>query len=415
MEKDPTKLLKHHRKSVRIFLRSKKDRLLSVISLGALGISVGMLIFVLCSIVNDGYKALTTTKILLSFDEIESVDPGDSRFRIVCMQHIQSALEKIIQNSVDLSDHTTKRIAHSVISETAHYDLARLIKKNAKLSGASLWFNASSDFTGSPRGSSEIYDAIMQRLIDEGRIRSFFNYSLFTNSHSKVPESAGIIGALIGSLLTITVCLAVAIPVGVMSGICMQELLKRGKLASMIEVSINNLSSVPSIIFGVLGLIVYLNIFGVPRSSALAGGLTLSIMILPNLIISTRQAFAAVPESVKQAAFALGASEMQVIMHHSFPIALPAVVQGVIVSVARIIGESSPLIMIGMVAFVVDLPKTFLDPASVLPVQIYIWANNSNVEFTKISAIAILALLIILLILNMIADLIKKRFDNFSF
>ena len=415
MEKDPTKLLKHHRKSVRIFLRSKKDRLLSVISLGALGISVGMLIFVLCSIVNDGYKALTTTKILLSFDEIESVDPGDSRFRIVCMQHIQSALEKIIQNSVDLSDHTTKRIAHSVISETAHYDLARLIKKNAKLSGASLWFNASSDFTGSPRGSSEIYDAIMQRLIDEGRIRSFFNYSLFTNSHSKVPESAGIIGALIGSLLTITVCLAVAIPVGVMSRICMQELLKRGKLASMIEVSINNLSSVPSIIFGVLGLIVYLNIFGVPRSSALAGGLTLSIMILPNLIISTRQAFAAVPESVKQAAFALGASEMQVIMHHSFPIALPAVVQGVIVSVARIIGESSPLIMIGMVAFVVDLPKTFLDPASVLPVQIYIWANNSNVEFTKISAIAILALLIILLILNMIADLIKKRFDNFSF
>ncbi|KAF2281960.1 hypothetical protein GH714_042784 [Hevea brasiliensis] len=415
MKKDFTKLLKYHRKSVRVFIRSKKDRLLSVLSLGALGISVGMLVLVLCSIVNNGYKALTTTKILLSFDQIGHMDPGDSGFRDVCIRHIQGALEKVIQDSVDLSNHETRRIAHSVISETAHYDFAHLVEKGALLSNTSVWFNASSDFVSSTPGNNDVYDAIRQKLVAENRVKRFFNSALFTNSHSKVPESAGITGALIGSLLTITVCLALAIPVGVMSGICMQELLKRGKLASMIEVSINNLSSVPSIIFGVLGLIVYLNILGVPRSSALAGGMTLSIMILPNLIISTRQAFAAVPESVKQAAFALGASEMQVIMHHSLPIALPTVVQGVMVSVARMIGESSPLIMIGMVAFVVDLPRTFLDPASVLPVQIYIWANNSNIEFTKISAIAILALLVILLILNMIADLIRKRFDHFSF
>ncbi|MGN7661135.1 MAG: phosphate ABC transporter permease PstA [Anaplasma sp.] len=415
MKKNLARLLKHHRKGVRVFLRGKQDRLFSALSLGALGASVGMLVLVLFSIVNNGYKALTTTKILLSFGEIERVSPGGTRLRAVCIKHIHSALEDAIRGSVELDDPQTKSIAYSIISETAHYDLARLLEKGTPPSNSTMWFNASSDFTGSAPGSNKVYDTVKERLKAEGKIKRFFNRSLFTGSHSKVPENAGIIGALIGSLLTIVVCLAVAIPVGVMSGIYMEELLKKGKVASMIEVSVNNLSSVPSIIFGVLGLIIYLNIFGVPRSSALAGGLTLSLMILPHLIIGTRQAFSTVPGSVKHAAFALGASEMQVIVHHSFPIALPSIVQSIMISVARIIGESSPLIMIGMVAFVVDLPRTFLDPASVLPVQIYIWANNSNVEFTKISAIAILALLIILLILNMIADLIRKRFDHFSF
>ncbi|ANC34094.1 phosphate ABC transporter permease [Anaplasma phagocytophilum str. Norway variant2] len=415
MGKNLARLLKQHRKSMRVFFRSKQDRFFSLLSLSALGISVGMLMLVLCSIVNNGYKALTATKILLHLDDTESIRKDSEYFREDCIKRIHSALDKILSSHVDLNNPETKRIAYGIVSETAHYELADLIQKNVRISPDGLWLNASTEFLSGAK-NNEISGVVLKTFEDQERIkRSFFNKSLFTNSHSKVPENAGILGALIGSLLTIIVCLAIAIPLGIMTGICMQELLSNNKVSSIIEISINNLSSVPSIIFGVLGLVVYLNIFGVPRSSSLAGGMTLSIMILPYLILTTRQALAAVPESVKHAALSLGATNMQVIMHHSLPIAFPALVQGVLVSVARIIGESSPLIMIGMVAFVIDLPKTFLDPASVLPVQIYIWANNSSAEFTKISAIAILALLMILLVLNMIAAFIKRRLDNFSF
>ena len=416
MGKNLAKLLKQHRKSVRVFIRSKKDRFFSLLSLSALGISVGMLVLVLCSIVNNGYKALTVTKILLHFDNVESIRKDDKHIREDCIKHMYAALDRILEVQINLNDPETKRIAHSVISETAHYELAYLVKKGVAIGGEGLWLNASTDFFISASAKNPVRNTIIRVLEDSKRIKkSFFNRSLFTHSHSKVAENAGILGALIGSLLTITVCLAIAIPLGVMTGICMQELLTNSKISSIIGISISNLASVPSIIFGVLGLVVYLNIFGVPRSSSLAGGMTLSIMILPYLILTTRQALAAVPESVKHAAFSLGATEMQVVMHHSLPMALPSLVQGIMVSVARIIGESSPLIMIGMVAFVIDLPKTFIDPASVLPVQIYIWANNSSAEFTKISAIAILALLLILLVLNMIAGFIKKRMDHFSF
>ena len=416
MAKNFAKLLKQHRKSVRFFLRRKNDRLLELLSLSALGLSVGMLVLVLCSIVTNGYKALTVTKVLLSFDEsLVHMRVDDSHIREDCISHIKNALERTLGDVVDFSDAKVSRIAHSIISETAHHDLAHLIKQRAGKLKTNLWLNVSTEFANSPTGANVIYDEILQNLQSRNLIKKFFNRAIFANSHSKVPESAGILGAVTGSLLTILVCLSIAIPIGVMAGVCMQELLVQSRITAVIEISINNLSSVPSILFGVLGLIVYLNIFGMPRSSALVGGMTLSMMILPILINTTRQALATVPNSVKHAAFSLGASEMQVIVHHSLPIAFPHIVQGIMISVARMIGESSPLIMVGMVAFVVDLPKTFLDPASVLPVQIYIWANNSSAEFTKVSAIAILALLIILLILNMIAAVIKKRSDNFSF
>ena len=415
MGKDLSRLLKQHRKSMRVFLRNKKDRFLSLVSLTALAMSVGMLLLVLCSIVNNGYKALTVTKVLLHFEDIGKIRADAEHIREDCINSIHSALHKVLENHIDLSNPETKRLAYGTVSETAHYDLASYIQKGNRPGSVDLWLNVSTDFLNSAN-KNLLYGTILETLRQQNRLkRSFFNSALFSHSHSKVPENAGILGSLIGSLLTIAVCLAIAIPVGVMTGIYMQELLKSSKIASVVEISINNLSSVPSIIFGVLGLVVYLNIFGVPRSSSLAGGMTLSIMILPYLIITTRQALAAVPASVKHAALSLGATQMQTIMHHSLPIALPSLIQGIMVSIARIIGESSPLIMVGMVAFVIDLPKTFMDPASVLPVQIYIWANNSSAEFTKISAIAILALLLILFVLNIIAHLIKKRLDNFSF
>ncbi|MDB1134999.1 phosphate ABC transporter permease PstA [Candidatus Anaplasma sp. TIGMIC] len=413
MGKNLAMLLRQHRKSVRVFLRSKKDRFFALLSLSALGTSVGMLVLVLCSIVTNGYKALTVTKILLHVENTEHVRKEGFYLREDCIKLINNALDKALEDHIDLEDPDVKKAARSVISDTAHHDLACFISKGYKLTDG-LWLNASTDFLNNVK-SNPLYYEVLRTLDKQHLVKRVFNRALFTRSHSKVPESAGILGALVGSLLTITVCLAIAIPLGIMTGICMQELLASSKIASIVEVSINNLSSVPSIIFGVLGLVVYLNIFGVPRSSSLAGGITLSVMILPYLIVTTRQALASVPDSVKQAAFSLGATDIQVIMHHSLPMALPSLVQGVMVSVARIIGESSPLIMIGMVAFVIDLPKTFLDPASVLPVQIYIWANNSSAEFTKISAIAIIALLLILLVLNMIAHLIKKRLDHFSF
>lgn len=394
----------------RISSKKRKDLFLSYLSMFALGLSIGILLLILCSIVSNGYNALITTKILLPI-HVSHHNISKTQLRNYCIKYIHSSLEKMFINIIDLNDIKNKKVIHNIVSSTAHYELANFIIKYPHKSEFQIWLNVSSEFINNNR----INQKILNKLINEKKIKKSFNFALFTKADSKSPENSGIIGSLIGSLFTIIVCLIIALPIGIMSGICLHELIPKNKISSIIEVSINNLASVPSIIFGVLGLTVYLNIFNIPRSSALAGGMTLSLIMLPNLIITTKQAFTAIPTSVKDAAFSLGASNMQVIMHHLLPIALPTIIQCTIISIARIIGESSPLIMIGMVAFIVDLPQNFFDPATTLPVQIYNWSNNSSTEFIKLSAIAIIALLLILLILSSIASFIKKKFDNFIF
>ena len=237
----------------------------------------------------------------------------------------------------------------------------------------------------------------------DGRIRKSVNWGFFTNGDSRAPEAAGFGGSIVGSLITLAVCLGLALPIAVMAAITLEEFAAKNRVAEWLEIIINNLAAVPSIIYGLLGLSIFLQLFALPRSSALVGGLTLALLILPVMIISSRAAIRAVPPSMRQAATALGATPLQVVRHHVLPYALPGIMTGTILSICRALGETAPLLMIGMVAFVADMPRGALDPASSMPVAIYLWASSPELGFIEKTSSAILVLLVILLILNMAA------------
>jgi phosphate transport system permease protein len=243
-------------------------------------------------------------------------------------------------------------------------------------------------------------------------IKSGFNWDFFTNGDSQESEMAGIGGAIIGSLLVIIVCIMIALPLGVLSAVYLEEFAPKNRFTDIIEININNLAAVPSIVYGLLGLSVYLNYMGMPRSAPIVGGLTLALMVIPIIIIATRAALKAVPPSIKQGAMALGASPLQVILHHCVPLSLPGIMTGTILGVCRAIGETAPLLMIGMVAFIADVPKGFTDPASALPVQVFLWSKNNQPGFVEKTAAAIIVLLVILILMNIIAVWIRKKYDR---
>jgi phosphate transport system permease protein len=245
----------------------------------------------------------------------------------------------------------------------------------------------------------------------KGAIRTGFNTNLFTQGDSRTPEQAGFLGAIIGSLLTMVVCLSVVFPIGVATAVYLEEFARKNRWTDLIEVNINNLAAVPSIVFGLLGLAVYINVLGFPRSAPLVGGMTLAMMILPVIIITTRVSIAAIPPSIRDAARGLGASPVQVVWHHVLPLAMPGIMTGTILGMARAIGETAPLIMIGMVAFVADLPSGFKSSATVMPVQVYLWASSPEAGFAEKTAAGILILLVILLALNALAIFLRKRFE----
>jgi phosphate transport system permease protein len=243
----------------------------------------------------------------------------------------------------------------------------------------------------------------------EGRLRQSLNVDFFTRGDSRAPEGAGFLGAVVGSLLTLMVCLVAAIPVSIMAAITLEEFARKSRLAEWLEIIINNLAAVPSIIYGLLGLSVYLQLFGLPRSSPLVGGLTLAMLIMPVMIIAARAAIRAVPPSMRFAAAGVGASPLQVVRHHVLPYAMPGIMTGTILSVCRALGETAPLLMIGMVAFVADIPRGVTDPATSMPVEIYLWASSPELGFIEKTSSAIMVLLVILLILNWCAIRLRTK------
>lgn len=252
----------------------------------------------------------------------------------------------------------------------------------------------------------------LKQLRHHDMIERQLNWRFFIDSDSRDPEKAGFGGSIIGSLFVVLVCLAVSLPVGVGAAIYLEEFAPKSRWRDVIEVNINNLAAIPSIIFGLLGLFVFLGLFGMPRSSALVGGLTLSLMTLPVIIISTRIALQAVPSSIRDGARALGASPLQVVAHHVLPLALPGIMTGTILGVARAIGETAPLLMIGMVAFIANAPETLNDPATAMPVQIYLWASSPENGFVQKTASGILVLITILLALNLLATYIRTKYET---
>ena len=325
----------------------------------------------------------------------------------------------------EIEDRSKKRKLSKLISSSSSYNLQDFIIENPSYINKKFYFNVlftdDSDLfykgyvdTSLPESERRIDDdevLWLEYLYSLGRVKNKISSNLFLNGDSREPEVAGFFGATIGSLITIFVTLILSFPVGVFTAIYLENFAVKNRLTDFIEVNINNLAAVPSIIFGLLGLAVFINFFGMPRSVPLVGGLVLSLMTLPTIIITTRSALQSVPPSIREAALAMGASEMQVVFQHLLPAALPGIFTGTIIGLARAFGESAPLLLIGMVAFIVDIPGSISDPATALPVQIYIWADSPERAFVAKTSAATLILIGLLVIINLVAVILRKRYE----
>ena len=312
------------------------------------------------------------------------------------------------------------------MSTGASFQVRDMLLKNRSLIGTrnSVWVPAADDVDmlvkghmdrRLPESQRRLKDkelAWVDQLAADGRVRKAFNVSFFNNGDSREPELAGIRGALMGSFYTLVVTLLLSFPTGVAAAIYLEEFAPKNRWTDLIEVNINNLAAVPSIVFGLLGLAVFLNFFGLPRSAPLVGGLVLSLMTLPTIIIASRASLLSVPPSIREAALGVGASKNQMVFHHVLPLALPGMLTGTIIGMARALGESAPLLMIGMVAFIVDIPGGFTDPSTVLPVQIYLWADSPERAFVERTSAATMVLLAFLITMNALAVVLRKRFGK---
>lgn len=256
------------------------------------------------------------------------------------------------------------------------------------------------------------YQKLVTEMEEEGKARLTFNTGFFTKGDSKMPEHAGILASAVGSVLVLLLTMAFAVPVGVMTAIYLEEFAPDNRLTQIIEVNINNLAAIPSILYGLLGLAIFINFMGVPRSSALVGGLTLALMTLPVVIIATRAALRAVPESIREAAYGVGASSLQTVWHHVLPLAMPGILTGSIIGLAQAMGETAPLLIVGMMAYIPDAPGSIFEATTVLPAQIYTWSSESLRAFEERTAAGIMVLLAVLLSLNAAAVKLRNRSET---
>ena len=397
---------------------------------GIMAILFGMLcvatLFV--DIIGKGHGAFRQTYIQLSVDYAPDVlaisDINDTQ------QLALANFSGIVKNSLrtrfaDVSGRSEKRQLYRLVSNSAEYELAGRLKANHGLLGQSekVWVLADDDidtyfkslnsrdgaFVGRTNDTQQEW---IQSLIEAGEIELRFNTNFFRSGDSREPEQAGIGGAIVGSLLTLFITLVLSFPIGVAAAVYLEEFAPKNRLTDFIEVNINNLAAVPSIIFGLLGLAIFINFFHVPRSVPLIGGLVLAVMTLPTIIISSRAAIKAVPPSIREAGIGIGASPMQVVLHHVLPLALPGMLTGTIIGMAQALGETAPLLMIGMVAFIVDVPGGITDPATVLPVQIFLWADSPERAFVEKTSAAIMVLLAFLITMNTAAVVLRKRLER---
>jgi phosphate transport system permease protein len=291
-------------------------------------------------------------------------------------------------------------------------DPVEVIAAPANISSASTWTILGFNTPEAERKLGDRESTWLEMLRDKGVINSAFASNLFLMGDSREAEQSGILGSVAGSLMVVFITVILALPLGVAAAIYLEEFAPKNRITQIIEVNINNLAAVPSIIFGLLGLAVFLGFFGMPRSIPLVGGLVIALMSLPTIIIASRAAIRAVPPSIKEAALGVGASHQQAVFHHVLPLAMPGIMTGTILAVASAIGETAPLLLIGMVAFIVDIPSGFLDSATVLPVQIYLWSDLPEKAFEARTAAAIVALLVIMMLMNALAIYLRKRFER---
>lgn len=408
--------------------RKNAERRFRLYGLGALTLAICILLVILGNLALQGLPGFFQTQLKLpvtfsaaALDLDPGQNPEDASF--TAYQRVLNASLKATYPEVTEPSQQKKLLA--LFSTNNGPAVKQEVLNDPAIMGKSkdLWLLTSSPadlyFKGvisaaTPEEDRSLTDqqlAWLDKLKADGNTRTAFNTNLFTRGDSRNPEEAGFLGAIIGSLFTVMVCLGIVFPIGVATAVYLEEFARKSRWVDFIEVNINNLAAVPSIVFGLLGLAVYISFFGMPRSSPLVAGMTLAMMILPVIIITTRVSIAAIPAAIRDAARGLGASNVQVVMHHVIPLAMPGIMTGTILGLARAIGETAPLIMIGMIAFVADLPTGITSSATVMPVQVYLWASSPEAGFAEKTAAGILILLALLLTLNALAIFLRKRFE----
>ena len=409
--------------------RYRRERNFRLAGLGAVLVGVAFLAFFFYTLVGNGYTAFLQTHILLEVELSESsIDPGGERDpQALGRADYQGAIRNaLMARFPQVEGRNDLRELFALVSPGAGFELRNRVLANPELVGQTIsqWFVADDDVDmlvkghidraaeESQRRISDLQLGWIGQLEADGRVERQFNHRFFTSGDSRDPEMSGIRSAVTGSFFMLLVTLALSFPLGVATAIYLEEFAPKNRWTDLIEVNINNLAAVPSIVFGLLGLALFINFFGLPRSAPVVGGLVLTLMTLPIVIIAARASLMSVPPSIREAALGVGASKMQTIFHHVMPLALPGMLTGTIIGMARALGESAPLLMIGMVAFIVDVPESPLDPATALPVQIYLWADSPERAFVERTSAAILVLLAFLLVMNACAILLRKRFER---
>jgi phosphate transport system permease protein len=395
----------------------------------ALVLALSFLGLLLASIISNGYTAFQQSYMQLEFNlDPEVVDPeGDgSEASLRAGNYLAVVRNSLYDLFPEVTSRSDRRALSSLVSTGAMYQLQAMVLEDPSLVGQTIrmWVPADDDVDMYRKGriSAEVPEG-ERRLSDKqlgwidamasrGQLELKFNTALFTNGDSRDPELAGILGALKGSFYMLLVTLVLSFPIGIAAAVYLEEFAPKNRWTDLIEVNINNLAAVPSIVFGLLGLAVFLNYFGMPRSAPLVGGLVLSLMTLPTIIIASRAALKAVPPSIREAALGMGASKMQTTFHHVVPLAMPGMLTGTIIGMAQALGETAPLLMIGMVAFIVDVPQGFTDPSTALPVQIYLWADSPERAFVERTSAAIIVLLGFLFVMNLLAVFLRRKFER---
>ncbi len=416
------------RAEVRLRRRYAAERRLKWYGIAAVVIALAMLFALLGSIGAKGYGAFLQTYVELEvLLDAEVIDPAGTRAR----QALSAADYQVLASRAlyvrfpDVTQRRARRELRAIVSPGAGFALRRMVLDDPTLIGGTVTLSApvGDDIDQLAKGAIDRSAEQGRRVSDQqigwfdaltaaGLIETRFNAGFFATADSRQPELAGIWGATVGSLYTLVVTALLAFPIGVAAAIYLEEFAAKTRLTDVIEVNINNLAAVPSIIFGLLGLMVFIQFFGLPRSAPLVGGMVLALMTLPTIIIAGRAALKAVPPSIREAALGMGASPLQVVTHHVLPLAMPGILTGAIIGMARALGETAPLLMIGMVAFVTAVPDGITDPGTVLPVQIYLWSDSPERGFIAKASAATLVLLAFLILMNGLAVWLRKKFER---
>ena len=423
---------KNYENAIRTSLKKRyaKETRLKFYGIISISFALSFLAIFLYTIFINGYTALQQTQTLVSIQiPSDKIMNEDGKLDIKKSRNFNwgGLVKEAFRTSFpEVNKQTDKRNLNSLVSENAGYQL-RLKVENGSLkigNKIDVWIKTSDDVDMLMKGHMDRNVAEKNRRLSdqqiewvdklkkEGKLDLFFNSTFFTKADSREPESAGILGATVGSTFALFITLILALPLAVMSAIYLEYFAKPGKITDFIEVNINNLAAVPSIVFGLLGLAVFLGFFGMPRSVPLVGGMVLALMTLPTIIIATRASIRAVPTSIRDAALGLGASKMQAATDHVLPLAAPGILTGTIIGMAQALGESAPLLMIGMVAFIVDVPNSITSPATALPVQIFMWSDSAERAFSERASLAILVLLIFLISMNIAAVFLRRKYET---